>query len=140
MSMKAFLRQNAIAAPNRKLAVSSRFVDDKGHPQQWELRPISEDENTRIKDNCTSKKVFKGRQTIDFNSNRYLRQLCAKSVVFPDLSDAELQKSYGVIGEEDLLGVMLLPGEFTNLMQFVQEANGFDADGFEEAKNEVKNS
>lgn len=140
MSMKAFLRQNAIPVVNKKLVVSSRFQDEKGQPVEWELRPISEDENTKIKDDCTSRMVFKGRQTVDFNSNGYLRQLCAKSVVFPDLADAELQKSYGVMGEEELLGAMLLPGEFTTLMQFVQEVNGFDADRFEEAKAEVKNS
>ncbi len=38
------------------------------------------------------------------------------------------------------MGAMLLPGEFTALMQYVHEINGFDAEGFEEAKAEVKNS
>lgn len=97
-----------------------------GKPVEWEVRPISEDENIRIKESCTIRTVFKGRQSADFNGTRYTRMLCARSVASPDLKDAELQKSYGVTDEEDLLGVMLLPSEFTTLMQFVHSVNGFD--------------
>ncbi len=140
MSIKAFLRQNAIPAVNKKIVVSPRFIGEDKKPLEWEIRPLSEDENTRIKDSCTVRSVFKGRQTTDFNGNRYTRLLCARSVAFPDLTDDELQKSYGVIGEEELLGAMLLPGEFADLMAFVHEINGFDAEGFQEAKQEAKNS
>lgn len=140
MSIKAFLRQNAIPAINKKLVVSQRFADEEGNPMEWDIRPISEDENTKIKADCTHRTAFKGRQTADFDGSRYTRRLCSKSVAFPELTDAELQKSYGVTSEEDLLGAMLLPGEFTILMQFVHEINGFDAESFQEAKAEAKNS
>lgn len=140
MSIKAFLRQNAIPVQNKKLVVSPRFLDEDGKPMEWELCPLSEDENAKIKDSCTARTIFKGRQSASFDGNRYTRLLCVKSIVFPELADAELQKSYCVTDSEDLLGAMLLPGEFTALMQFVHEVNGFDAENFEEAKEEAKNS
>ncbi|MNN89462.1 Phage XkdN-like protein [compost metagenome] len=59
-------------------------------------------------------------------------------MTFPDLKNAELQKSYGVMGAEALLHKMLLPGEYANLVQKVQELNGFDAD-MNELVEEVKN-
>lgn len=140
MSIKAFLRPNAMQITNQKMVVSKRFVAEDGKPIEWEICPISEDENDRIKESCTVRTAFKGRMTANFNGNRYTRMLCVRSVAYPDLTDAELQKSYGVTDSEDLLGVMLLPGEFTTLMQFVHTINGFDVDGFEEAKQETKNA
>ncbi|MNC83125.1 Phage XkdN-like protein [compost metagenome] len=60
------------------------------------------------------------------------------SVVYPDLKDAELQKSYGVLGADQLLRKMLLPGEYATLLQKVQSINGFDKD-VNELADEVKN-
>ena len=50
----------------------------------------------------------------------------------------DLQDSYGVMGAEELLKVMLLPGEYANYLGKVQEICGFDKnmnDLVEEAKN-----
>ncbi|EQG32401.1 phage XkdN-like family protein [Clostridioides difficile DA00129] len=61
-----------------------------------------------------------------------------ETIVFPDLHDAELQNSYGVMGAEELLTTMLTPGEYTDLSSEVGEVNGFDRtfeDKVEEAKN-----
>jgi hypothetical protein len=66
--------------------------------------------------------------------------LVASSVVYPDLKDAELQKSYGVVSDGDLLKKMLIPGEYLTLQQAVNEVNGFDTEKADEAKDEVKNS
>ena len=67
-----------------------------------------------------------------------MAKLVVASVVFPDLKDAELQKSYGVLGADQLLRKMLLPGEYATLLQKVQEVNGFDRD-VNELAEEVKN-
>ena len=59
-------------------------------------------------------------------------------VVYPDLTDAELQNSYGVMGDDNLLKKMLKSGEYAALLNKVQEINGFDIttqDLVDEAKN-----
>ena len=64
--------------------------------------------------------------------------LAATCTVYPDLNNLDLQDSYGVMGAEELLKVMLLPGEYANYLGKVQEICGFDKnmnDLVEEAKN-----
>lgn len=137
MSLKSFLRESAKQPENIKVIISRRFLDENGEPERWELKAITDDEHSKIKDACTVKSIFKGRQTSTFNSPRYTRLLAAASVVYPDLNDAELQKSYGVIGADEVLGKMLIAGEMTELQRIVQELDGFD---LEESMTEVKNS
>lgn len=140
MSFQAFLKQNAIVPQNTKVIISERFHGADGTPEPWELRALSEKEHAAIKDACTSKRMFKGRMTTSFHSGQYICRLCAASVVAPDLKNAELQKSYGVVGEDELLTAMLLPGEMATLQEYVQEVNGFDPEKLEKDKDEVKNS
>lgn len=140
MSFKAFLKQSAILPENKKIAISKRFLDEKGKPMPWELRALTEKENAAIKDSCTSKANFKGRETTKFNGSLYSARLCTATVVYPDLKDAELQASYGVVGEEALLAEMLLPGEYSALAEIAQEINGFDLERLEKDVESVKNS
>ncbi|MFV0497492.1 MAG: phage tail assembly chaperone [Candidatus Fimivivens sp.] len=141
MSFKAFLRSAAKMPENVKAVISKRFIDEStGEPIPWELRAITEDEHAAIKDACTSKNLFKGRMSSSFNTTRYNRMLAAASVVYPDLKDAELQKDYGVIGADELLGKMLLPGEMIALQQLVTEINGFDLEKISAEMDTVKNS
>ncbi len=140
MSFKAFLREAAKPPENVRIVVSKRFADENGSPIPWELHAITEDEHAAIKDACTSKNLFKGRMTANFNSARYSRMLAAASVVYPDLKDAELQKSYGVVGADELLGKMLLPGEMMVLQQMTQQVNGFDIEQMAAEMDTVKNS
>ena len=71
-------------------------------------------------------------------SNKYIRSMVAKSVVVPDLRDAELQDSYGVKTPEDLLQAMVDdPGEYTDLAAFVQKFQGFNT-SFEDKVEEAK--
>ena len=53
--------------------------------------------------------------------------------------NADLQKSWGVVGEEELLAAMLLPGEMTELQNRVQEINGFDLETAEQEMDEIGN-
>ncbi|MCJ0199628.1 phage portal protein, partial [Clostridioides difficile] len=70
--------------------------------------------------------------------NSYVAELCVASTVFPDLKDAELQNSYGVMGEAQLLKTMLTAGEYVNYTVKVNEVNGFDT-SFEDKVEEAKN-
>ncbi|MNN98093.1 Phage XkdN-like protein [compost metagenome] len=67
-----------------------------------------------------------------------MAKLMTSSVVHPDLKNAELQRSYNVLGAEALLRKMLLPGEFAALGERVQALNGFSTD-MNELVDEVKN-
>lgn len=72
------------------------------------------------------------------DANEYMAKMVVASVSYPDLKNAEIQKSYGVLGSEVLLRKMLLPGEFSALSERVQTLNGFDQD-INEQIEEVKN-
>ncbi|WP_283606490.1 phage tail assembly chaperone [Faecalispora anaeroviscerum] len=139
MSLSAFFRDQAIKPENQKIIVSERFQEN-GKSIPWEIRAITEEEDAKIKEDCTTVSIFKGRQTTKFHNQKYTNKVIAACVVFPDLKNAELQKSYGVVSDDALVQAMLLPGEHTNLLQIINEINGFDAEKAETAKEEIKNS
>lgn len=137
----AFLAQNKVKQENIKFAVSKSFIGADGKPIEWELRPVTADEDEAIRRAATKKTKVPGRSnqyTSEMDANTYLAKLTAASVVFPDLKNAELQNSYKVMGEDALLKAMLTGGEFIALSGKVAEINGFDNDineVVEEAKN-----
>ncbi len=137
MSLTAFFAQNAPAELVEEVVVSERFKED-GKPIPWKLRSMTEGENESIRKSAQRRVKDKGVVTIDTNTDEYLAKLAVASVVYPDLKDAELQKSYGVVGADQLIKRMLLPGEYAVLIQKVQEINGFEKD-INELTEEAKN-
>ncbi|AQZ46036.1 phage tail assembly chaperone [Paenibacillus larvae] len=137
--LQAFFAQEAGEAMTEKVVVSDRFKDKDGKPVPWEIRSMTEAENEEIRKSATRKvKSKNGMYTTETNNELYLAKLAVASVVFPDLKNVELQQSYGTLGAENLLRRMLLPGEYANLIEKVQEINGFDKD-IEDLKEEIKN-
>lgn len=136
-----FFAENVEKDENIKYAVSKRFKDKVGKPVEWELCCVSSKEDEEIRKSCTKKVPVvgqKGRYTQETDTNQYLGKLVARCVVFPNLSNAELQSSYGVMGADNLLKTMLKSGEYSDLVLKVQEINGFNEtleDEVEEAKN-----
>ena len=57
--------------------------------------------------------------------------------MFPDLTDAGLQDSWGVAKPEELVGALLIGGEFDDYVAKVFQANGFQTE--EELADEAKN-
>jgi len=138
-SLKAFFAQQAVSEITEEFVVSERFRDEDGNPIPWRLRSLSESENEELRKASTQYVKGKGGQRIpETKPEVYLAKIAVASVVYPDLKDAELQKSYGVIGAEELLKKMLLAGEYAALVQKVQEINGFDRD-INDRIEEVKN-
>nr|PZN50821.1 MAG: phage portal protein [Bacteroidota bacterium] len=138
-NLKAFFAQNAKTEIVDEVIVSDRFKDEHGKPIPWKVRAITEAENEQLRKASTQfVKGPGGRRTAEIQPDVYMAKVVVASVVFPDLKNAELQKSYGVIGAEDLLKKMLLSGEYARLVQAVQEINGFDKD-INELMDEVKN-
>jgi hypothetical protein len=139
--LKSFFKQNAKPIENEKVVVSERFTDENGKPIEWEIKAISNEQDDKLREDCTKQeKIKKGVYVPKLDYSAYLKRLLVSCVVFPELDDAELQDSYGVMGEEALLSAMLLPGEYSNLAEEVQAICGFDKDILEEKVDEAKNS
>ncbi|OOC63303.1 phage tail assembly chaperone [Paenibacillus ihbetae] len=134
-----FFAGQSPAEITEEFVVSIRFKDAEGKPVPWKLRSITEEENQECRRAATRKvKGKNGVYTPEIDPNDYMAKLMVMSVIYPDLKNSELQKSYGVLGAESLLRKMLLPGEFAALGERVQALNGFDRD-MNELVDEVKN-
>lgn len=139
-NLSAFLKQNAVKQENIKFPASKRFIEN-GEPVDWELRCLDQEECKKIKSGCTKKVQVPGKKGLfmpETDTDTYLCKVAAACTVFPNLNDSELQDSYGVMGAENLLQKMLLPGEYSNFLEKIQEINGFDitfAEKVDEAKN-----
>lgn len=131
-SLQAFI--NPVKVENKEVIVSDRF-QEKGKPVPFVIRPLTQEENKALLKKYT-KRDKKGNET--FDRAEYVPAIAASAVISPDLTNAELQKAYGVLGESALLQKMLYIGEFAVLSQAVQELSGLDEDineDIEEAKN-----
>lgn len=140
-SLSAFLAQNAKKIDNTTYVVSDRFTDpETGKPMPWEICCITAQENVNIRKTCIRMIPVpgkKGQFTQEFDANAYLAKVCVRCTVFPNLNDAELQNSYGVMGAEALITTMLTPAEFEDFSTKVLQVNGFQTGDelVEEAKN-----
>ncbi|HIX15969.1 MAG TPA: phage portal protein [Candidatus Hungatella pullicola] len=131
-SLSAFLHPEQTG--NKEVIVSERFKEN-GKPVPFVIRPITQKENEELLKK--HRKVDKqGVET--FNRINYNRELTALAVVEPDLNSAELQNGFGVLGAAGVLSAMLYVGEYSALMEAVQELSGLDSDinkDIDEAKN-----
>lgn len=140
-SMAMFLKKNKKIKENTFFPATKSLCGEDGKPLPWEIKPISTKENERIQEACMVEIPIPGkphqyRQKI--KSSEYMTKLIAASVVFPDLYNAELQESYGVMTPEALVQELVDDsGEWNAFIQFVNEYNGFAAlqEDVDEAKN-----
>jgi hypothetical protein len=140
--LSGFLNQNAIQVENIKYAASKRFLGEDGKPLEWEIKAITNQQNEELKRECTVRKPVAGKKGVFIpvtDVNKHAVKTAVLCTVYPDLNNKELQDSYGVMGAEDLLLAMLIPGEYTNYIEKINEINGFDI-GFEDLEEEAKNS
>lgn len=137
--LKFFLKQNTIPVENQEAEVSKRFKDDAGNTVKFEIKSISNEMDDALrKQNTRQVKKAKGVIVPELDQQKYFVDLVLKSLVYPDLDDKELQDSWGVMDSRELINAMLLPGEYTALLQEVQKINGWDLN-VEDIKDEVKN-
>ena len=137
-----FMKANKAVKENGFYAPTKSLSDDDGKPLVWEFRHITSKDNENIREECTKEIPVAGKPNLyrsKINSGLYLQKMIVASVVVPDLYDADLQDSYGVFSPEELLLAMVDdPGEYNELLAFVQRFQGFGAsleDKVEEAKN-----
>ena len=113
MGQECFYRENRKDRKEREVLLTERMTEDGGQ-MLFRIRPMSQRENEDIWKRCGE------------DAKRYEGLVLAESVVFPDLKDAALQNSYGVVGTERLLRKLLLAGEYDRLRMAVEEINGGD--------------
>lgn len=142
ITLSAFLAPNVEKAEGEEYVATKRIKDPKtGKPVPWKLQPVDTETMTRLRKECSRQVPVPGKRgmyTRETDSEKFVKMLTAKTVVFPDLNNAQLQDSWGVMGAENLLNRMLIPGEYDDLVMKVQEVNGYDKD-MDELVDQAKN-
>ena len=127
--LSSFLKENVKEGKrSQEVFVSDRFSEP------ITIKLLSPKELARCQDAAVSiknKKPF-------FDTKAYNMELIKLSITDPDLKSAELQDSYGVMNEEDLINEMFTGAEFTKISTEVNEFNSLDED-INDKINEAKN-
>jgi len=113
-------------------------VNKNKEPMEWILKPVSSQTDEDLRKQATKYKNISGQIQYDFDANKYIGLLAVACTIYPNLNDANLQNSYNVMGADSLLKKMLLPGEYANYLDKVQEICGFTQninDMVQQAKN-----
>lgn len=136
MSLNGFFKSNAKSLPDVKVVVSERFTNEDGSPIEWILHPISTKLVEEITKRNTKTTIKNGKKESTVNEENLNAELLEAVVLYPSLNDAELQDSYGVSSANELLSVMLYPGETQVLTAALQEVMaGTKANDIDELKN-----
>lgn len=136
-----FMKANKIQKQNVMHPVTKSLTDENGVPLLWEIRPLTTKENEAIRESCTRDIPVTGKPNLyrpKTDMNAYQTKLICAAIVNPDLNNAELQNSYGVMSAEELIKEMVDdPAEYTDLIVFVQQLSGFKT--LQEEVDEAKN-
>lgn len=129
--LSAFL--NPVSAEQeREVVISNRFQDEKGNPVPFRIRAITQEENDKIVNSC-KRRLKNGEETVD---TRLLgRKLVVAATVEPDFRSTEMCEHFGTLDPLEVPGKMLLSGEYTRLMEAINDLSGFNDDAVAEAKN-----
>lgn len=140
-TLKGFFKQNAKIVTEVEYVASKRFTDDEGNPIVWRIRVLTNKELDKLRARFTKKVYEPGTRTAEERMDliAFTDELLVRTIVFPTLDDMELQNSWGVSNELDLVKAMLNGGELIDLTRAIQEAQGFET-GFEDKVKAVKNS
>lgn len=140
--LSLFLKKNKIEKTEQQYAATKSLCDKEGNPLLWTIKPISTDEFYGLRKLCTKEVPVPGKRGLTkevTDAYKLNRMIMTRSIVEPNLQNAELQDSYGVKNAEDLITKMVDdPGEFNDLIMFINKISGFDTDleaEVEEAKN-----
>lgn len=136
-NLSSFLKQNRKDDKVIKYVASNSFVDEKGKPIAWEIRPLKSKDIESIRDAST--KIVKNGKEVKFDNSKFNRMIAVACTVYPDLTNKELQDSYGVMDAEQLILELLdKAGEYQAYINKIFDISGYDKDMnelVEEAKN-----
>lgn len=102
-------------------AASKAFTDEEGNPKIWKFRRLTT-KDERLLAQSTNEKCqgfldFLGETKSRTDQLLYMRNKMVMACIYPDLTDRELQKSYGTNDEYELFDELLDdPEEFATLL------------------------
>ena len=131
--LSAFL--HPVAPEPKEVIISDRFLDDKGNPVPFKIRPLTQEENDALIKKAKRTKTVKGVSQEYVDSAILSRATVVAATVEPDFTSSELCEAYGVLDPSMVPGKMLLSGEYAKLMQEISDLSGFNLDAEDEAKN-----
>lgn len=140
-NLQAFFAQNVEKVDLVERVVSNRFKDENGNPIKWKFGAVDGETEAKLRKQCTKRMPVPGKKGMfmpETDYDLFNLKLAVETIKFPDLNNAELQSSYGVMGAENLLQKMLLPGELAEVKQIAAEVNGFDLE-LDELVEQAKN-
>lgn len=136
-NLSYFLKENKAKRPNVKYVATQDLKDENGNPVEWEIRPLKSKEVEELRDECLTL-LKKGRYK--FDTPTFNRKLAVLATVYPDLNDATIQNSYGVMSAEELITELLdVSGDYDAYIKKVNEVSGINKEDEEEEINEIKN-
>lgn len=141
MGLKSFLRQNVKPNEHEKVQISKRIIDEEtGEPEFWEIRALDSYEVDECERQATKlQRVGKtDRYEAKTDQGKFALMTMTRAIIYPDLTDRELQDSYGVNNPEDLLCKLLLPGERQKLIDICNRLNNYGQD-LDDAVEQSKN-
>lgn len=136
-----FMKQNQVRVENTTYAATKSLTDEEGNPLLWEVRPISTSQNEEIVEACSYDVQVTGKPGLyrtKVNQSKLKAMLICASVVYPNLNDAQLQDSYGVKNNVELIKEMIPnSGEYNRFLEFINDFNGFTSmqEDVDKAKN-----
>ena len=125
-----FMKKNKKERKNVKYAATKSLCDDNGKPLEWEIKPVTSRVNEELRAECSHNGII--------DLQKYRQKIMCASIVYPNLSDAALQDSYGVMNEEELLLEMVdNTKEFDELFLLINKISDTEtlAEKVEESKN-----
>ena len=139
-NLSAFLKENVKIESEVGYVASDRITDENGKPVEWKIQVLTAQELERMRDRHTKKVLVPGTREYKekYDAEVFNSELLTSTIIYPELDDMELQNSWGVNDADQLLKVMLKPGEYADLANAVSEAQGFKV-GMDDKVKEVKN-
>lgn len=122
-SLSAFLHPVSSVEEN-KIVISTRFVDENGHPVPFRIRSMTQEEMDSLVEKSTKTEKIKGAQSERFDALEFNRRLIVAATVEPNFAEKDLCDAYGVVSPLLVPVKMLLPGEYKKLLAAISELNG----------------
>ena len=138
-SLKAFMCP-PVTDETKDVIIGKRFVNEKGEPQPFTIRVISQEINESLRKQCAH--PIKKNGTVigeDFDSIKFGKLLINACTVTPDFKNAELCDYYKTKDPLEVPSRMLTAGEYAKLVKEINALNGF-AEDVEDLEEEAKNS
>lgn len=136
MSLKSFFKENNIKIENVKYIASNRFKNENGEVIEWELKVLDNKKVDELRNRFSSRSYANHKEEFKFNSEEFMKVFVTEAIVFPNLTDKDLQDSYGVFNPYELLQEILTVGELTRLTEYINNLHDYKAD---KKVDEIKN-